>query len=204
MRFRIGVHRHKERQIPVFLAHSPNRTHQHHRLEELHLGQLGVPMNVRRGDDQSLSRYNSARIAAQTLAMAENPDQRRFVLAQIVRFLFELAWRRDFDVLDDLRALLQRFVGFEDVVELIAQLPDQVFRQFVVFFHQFVVRHLEAALARVGVAVNDAEPVSPRRAASVEEFVAAESELRSPELRELVDFLETGEVGMHFHEFGEG
>lgn len=160
-------------------------------------------MNVRRGDDESLSRYNSPRIAQQTLFMTENPDEGRFVLAQHVGSLFAVAYCRGFDVLHSPGALLQRLVGFEDFVEAIVLQSDQLLLHLVAFFHQLVVRHVEAVLARVEVAVDDAEPVSARRVARIEEFIAVESEIRAPELRELVDFLHASEVWMHFDEFVE-
>ena len=135
-------------------------------------------MNVRRGDDESLSRYKSPRIAQPTLLMTENPDEGRFVLAEHVGFLFAVECFRDFDALHFFSALLQRFVGFEDFVIANVLHSDQFLRQLVAFFHL----------------VEDAEPVFARRVACVEEFVAAENELRAPELRELVDFLHASEV----------
>lgn len=160
-------------------------------------------MNVRRGDDESLSRYNSPRIAQQTLFVTENPDEGRFVLAQHVGLLFGPECFRDFDVFHFPGALLQRFVGFEDFVEAISLHSDQFLLQLVAFFHQLVVRHVKAALARVEVVVDDAEPVFARRGACIEAFIAAESELRAPELRELVDFLHASEVWMQVDEFVE-
>lgn len=151
-------------------------------------------MNVRRGDDDSLSRYNSPRIAQPTLLMTEYPDEGRFVLAEHVGFLFAVECFWDFDALHFPGALLQRFVGFEDFVIANVLHSDQFLRQLVAFFHQLVVLHVKAALARVEVVVDDAEPVFARRVACVEEFVAAENELRAPELRELVDFLHASEV----------